>query len=377
MYKFFVLTFFYLLGFTVLVNANEREIANEVKRVITQILKDEKNYNELNKTILKSNEKINKKQILLDEIQQKKYILENELNNLKTEQKNVESNIVSLTVKKYSKSIAIKYAKEKSEKSIFDNEVYTILHSSINKEVSKYNEISIVLQNKISLDSKLIAKLNAAKKEYEKLLLVNKKQKRDQKRNLNLLRGKHKFYINKLEKMNKEKSKNLLNDISSIENPKVKDHISQNNEFLSAANDIKNKFNTILQYKQNEEKTIAPLKIYTIVEKFGIYYDSTSKVELFNKSISLQSAKRNAQVSSIFNGEISLIKKNDGRFKNIVIVKYDDGLNGIYSNLDEVSSQIFVGMKIKKGFNLGVVDNILIFQATKNNKYIDPEKLFK
>jgi len=368
MFKFFVLTFFYLIGFSVLVNANEREIANEVESVIKQILEDEKNYNKLDKIILKSNEKINKKQILIDEITQKKHRLEDELNNLETEQKNIELNIIALTVKKYSKSIAIKHAKKKSAKSIFDNEVYSILHSSINKEIIKYNDISIVLQNKISLESEWIEKLNASKQEHEKLLLVHEKLKRDQQRNLNLLRVKHKLYVSKLEKLNNQKSKNFT---------KTKNQLPQNNEFSSAANDIKNKFNSIVKSKQNKEKTISPLKSYTIVNKFGKYYDSTSKVELFNKSISIKSKERNAQVHTIFNGEISFIKKNDVRFKNIVIIKYADGLKGIYLNLDEVSTEIFVGMKIKKGFSLGIVDKILIFQATKNNRYIDPAKLFK
>ena len=79
----------------------------------------------------------------------------------------------------------------------------------------------------------------------------------------------------------------------------------------------------------------------------------------------------------MLDGKIFFIKRDAGRLKNIVIVKYANDLSVIYSNLDELSSKISVGKKVLKGYTLGRVDTTLILQATKNNRYINPEKLFK
>jgi len=124
-------------------------------------------------------------------------------------------------------------------------------------------------------------------------------------------------------------------------------------------------------------KTIAPLKSYTVVKKFGKYYDKVYKMELFNESVSLKPKKKNAKVFSIFKGKIVYAKKNSGLLDNVVIVKHRGGLHTIYSHLDKISPTLKVGKWIPKGYVVGRVSNILQFQATKNSKYIDPEKLFK
>ncbi|MEA3314739.1 MAG: peptidoglycan DD-metalloendopeptidase family protein, partial [Campylobacterota bacterium] len=124
-------------------------------------------------------------------------------------------------------------------------------------------------------------------------------------------------------------------------------------------------------------KTIAPLKDYTIVKKFGKYYDSVYNIELFNESISLKPKKTNSKVYNVFNGEIVYAKNNSGLLANVVIVKHSKGLHTIYSHLDKISPTLKVGKWIKKGYVVGRVNNILQFQATKNSRYIDPEKLFR
>ncbi len=389
MFKFLTLTF--ILGFSLMLNAQnissnkERDLANEVKVVIKQILKDERAYRKLDKLILKSNDKITKNQTLLDDMNEKKNLLEEELSDLQKEQKAVESNIITLTVKRYSKSMAIKYANKKSSKSIVDNEVYVILHNSIKKEVGKYNKISKVLTGKISSKIALIRKLNIFKKEQEKLILSNQKLKNTQEKNIKSLRKEHRFYVSKLEEMNKdqEKMKDILSDLSLVKsgkknkNSKVKNISPSGQEFESAVNDISKNSTSVVALGYKGKKTIAPFKRYEITSKFGKYYDKVYKAELFSKSVSLKTKSKNTRVRSMLDGKIFFIRKDAGRLKNIVIVEHDNGLNTIYSNLNTISSKIFTGKKVLKGSTLGRVDNTLILQATKNNRYINPEKLFK
>ena len=129
--------------------------------------------------------------------------------------------------------------------------------------------------------------------------------------------------------------------------------------------------------KYNGSKTIAPLKSYTITKKFGKYYDKVYKMELFNESISLKTKKQNAKVFSVFKGRIVYAKKNAGLLENVVIVKHNGNLHTIYSHLDKISPTLKVGKWIPKGYVVGRVNGTLLFQATKNNKYINPSKLIK
>ena len=125
------------------------------------------------------------------------------------------------------------------------------------------------------------------------------------------------------------------------------------------------------------KKTIAPLKSYTIVKKFGTYYDPVYKMKLFNESVSMKTKRANAKVFSVLKGKIVYAKKNAGLLDNVVIVKHKGNLHTIYSHLDKISPTLKVGKWIPKGYVVGRVNNILQFQATKNSKYIDPTKLFK
>lgn len=125
------------------------------------------------------------------------------------------------------------------------------------------------------------------------------------------------------------------------------------------------------------KKTIAPLKSYKIIKKFGKFYDPVYKIKLFNESISLKSKKPNAKVYSVLKGKVVYAKHDAGELGNVVIVKHNNGLHTIYSQLSDIPKTLRVGQWIKKGYVVGRVKDVLVFQATRNNKYLNPEKLFK
>ena len=64
-------------------------------------------------------------------------------------------------------------------------------------------------------------------------------------------------------------------------------------------------------------------------------------------------------------------------FENVVIIQHEDGLHTIYSHLDEISPTLVVGNGYNKVKVVGRVNNILLFQATKDASHIDPRDLFK
>jgi murein DD-endopeptidase MepM/ murein hydrolase activator NlpD len=125
------------------------------------------------------------------------------------------------------------------------------------------------------------------------------------------------------------------------------------------------------------KKTIAPLKSYKITKNFGKYYDKVYKMQLFNESVSLKTKKANAKVFNVLRGQVVYAKQNSGLLENVVIVKHKGNLHTIYSHLDKISPTLSVGKWIPKGYVVGRVNDTLMFQATKNSRYIDPVKLFK
>ena len=375
--RFFIITFVYLLGFSTAINAltkennKEKKIASQITITIKQILADEKAYKKLDKIILKANNKINQKQTLINQTKNKKALLDRELKNLNDVQKSVESKIIALTIKRYSKSIAIKYANKKSKKSIIDNEVYVLLFNSIKEEVSKYNEISKVLISKISSEQKIVSRLNTMRKEQENLIVNFKKLKIAQKENLKALRIKHTTYVSELE--NRNRNKKEINKISTDLSLTKTTSKNKSNKIQNLT-PKSNKVTRVSISGYNGIKTIPPFINYTTINKFGKYYDKIYKAELFNKSISLKTTKEKTPIHAIFDGEIIFIKED---IKSVIIIKHRDGLKTIYSNLDDILSDTYVGKKLLKGSILGTINDSLNLEATYDNKYIDPEKLFK
>lgn len=339
------------------------ELADEVSIVIEQIINIDEEHKKTEKKILLLNDKINKNQIVLDDMIEKKNILENDFANLLQRQKDIETSILSLTLKKYSKSIAIKYTNKKSSKSIIDNEVHRILRNSIKKEVLLYEENSILLKDKIALKLNLITELNDFKYKQKQLISSHRTLKRKQENSIKELRKKHEYYVTKLEEMNKIGTQGTENRIKSFKDTDIQKIISKG----------RNKAKLIYE-KMN---AIAPLSKYTITSKFGEYYDEAFHSELFNKSISLKPKKSKMIVQSMLKGKVLVIKKDTDYSKNIVVVQHSNNLHIIYANIDTLSSNIFIGKEVSKGTRLGHVTDHLILEVTHNNKYINPEKLFK
>ncbi|MDQ7068194.1 MAG: peptidoglycan DD-metalloendopeptidase family protein [Sulfurimonas sp.] len=123
-------------------------------------------------------------------------------------------------------------------------------------------------------------------------------------------------------------------------------------------------------------KTIAPLDSYTITKKYGTYTDPIYGIKIFNESISLKPKSRNAKVKTVFNGKVVYADKT-AVLNNIVIVEHKNGLHTIYANLSQISPNIKKGIKIKKGYTIGRVEDELVFEVTQKSYHINPIRLFK
>jgi len=123
-------------------------------------------------------------------------------------------------------------------------------------------------------------------------------------------------------------------------------------------------------------KTISPLKSARVVKSFGTYTDPIYKMKIFNESITLKSRNENAKVRNVLNGKVVFAGRNSMLGK-VIIVEHSNKLHTIYAGLSKISPLVKTGSRVKKGTIIGRVKRKLIFEATKNSKYINPLRLIR
>jgi murein DD-endopeptidase MepM/ murein hydrolase activator NlpD len=110
------------------------------------------------------------------------------------------------------------------------------------------------------------------------------------------------------------------------------------------------------------------------VKKFGPYTDPIYDIKIFNESVSLQPALKNAKVKTVLNGKVILAKETS-LLNNIVIIEHDAGMHTIYAHLSQIAPNITKGKRLKKGSIIGRVNDELMFEVTQQNYHIDPMQL--
>jgi septal ring factor EnvC (AmiA/AmiB activator) len=123
-------------------------------------------------------------------------------------------------------------------------------------------------------------------------------------------------------------------------------------------------------------KTIPPLERFRVVRRYGVYKDPVYDMVIANENVVLKPLEPNAKVRSVLNGEVVLVKRFP-HIKHMVIIKHPGNLHTIYANIDTISPFLKEGMRVKKGYILGRVNEKLLFEVTKNKAHIDPLELIR
>ena len=198
----------------------------------------------------------------------------------------------------------------------------------------------------------LLKKLNSEKKSYKKKLAQNLAQQDNIRNMLENLRF---SYSDKRVKVVKKEIKDDLNlDVRQIGTSYLKTKTT----------------------RYYGKKTIAPLDDFSVVKKFGTYFDPIYKIKIFNESVILQSKYQNARVKAVFNGKIVFVGDTP-MLDNVIIIKHKKGIHTVYGYLSKVAPTIKVGKNIKKGYVIGRVQDDLLFEVTKKDYHIDPLKVIK
>jgi murein DD-endopeptidase MepM/ murein hydrolase activator NlpD len=427
-----------LLFITIIVQAssiddkikNNKTILNKNKNVQN---KTEEKIQYLADQIRDQNEELRKLEqeinLVTKDIDQHKELLDTSKKNLTTlgikgkilqnQKKDYEEELINTIIEDYSSAVALKLANKNSMEELTQSEIYEILASEAKDNMLKIdNQYMQITQNKED-NEREIRKLNVyiEKREKKKKILNYLLNKHSE--SLDSIKEKHKLYQSELKTIIKKQNSltALLSTLDILKEKEIKRDEERRKRLielkkrreqkkLAEASKYNNKSNEVQQtqesvQKDNAEeidldvrilgsstkgvkigkyrgsKTIAPLKSYSILKKFGKYYDPVYKIKLFNESILLKTNDPNAKVFAVFDGKVVYSKQNSGMLENLVIIQHRNGLYTIYSHLDQISPTIKVGKWIKKGYVVGRVDETLTFEAIVNNKYIDPEDLFQ
>ncbi len=394
-------------------NSKKMKTSLKIETLAKQIKMQNSKLAILEAEIININKDIKEHQNLLDNSKKDLDNLKKKSSNLINEKNSNEEQIVNTIIENFISSIAIKLAREDSEKELIDNAIYTLLSQHSKDQILKLNNNYETITLNKKENEKQINKINEyinermTKKKKLNTLIINHGK------SLKSLEVKHEIYQKELKKVIKQQQNlaSLLEELNILKDKELKkEKIAREKEqkrllalqkqreekkqkqISKTKDQLQNNFAQNIDLdvrmlgsstkgvkisKYNGQKTISPLKNFEVLKKFGKYYDPVYKIQLFNESIVLKTKIPKAKVYSIFNGKIVYAKKNAGMLENVVIVQHKNGLHTIYSHLDEIAPTLKVGKWIKKGYVIGRVNDSLTFQATKNSFHINPEDLFR
>jgi murein DD-endopeptidase MepM/ murein hydrolase activator NlpD len=390
----------------------------KIKELAQKIDSQNKDLEKLEKDISSIDKDIKKHAKLLKQSENKLQNLKEKSTYLKEKKNKNESQIVDTIIQDFTSSIALNLASKANLKEMVDKEVYTILSENSKYEISKLDNNYEQVTSNANKNKKTINKISNYIQEREKTKKTLNNLKRKHSSSLGNLEIQHRLYQQELKKVvsQQESLKDLLGQLNILKKKEIqkerkrKEKLAQlrfekkkvakkkvtkksTSPVATTAKELSQSFENdldlndvrkigsstsgikITRYKGS--KTIAPLKNFDVVKKFGTYYDPVYKIKLFNESIVLKTKRPKAKVVTILNGKIVYAKKNAGMLENVVIVQHRNGLHTIYSHLDEIAPTLRVGKWVKKGYVVGRVNDSLMFQATKNSYHINPKDLFK
>ena len=367
-----------------------QQLANEINSQNSTLTNIQMQIVTLNKLIAGNKSSIEEASVEVIALQQSA----EQITKTKQEQENRFSQII---IEEFASSKAKELKNTQTKEDVITNEVYELLNTVTSEELKKLDEAyTLVNQNKNSQEARITEvkghlKQNSTKK--EQLAALEKAQLQS----IGSLEKKHIAYQNQLAKTQETQKKltsilkqlNILKSQQVVVKSEPKKQTRKN--FLDDLNETQKQEYKIVSPKinvdvkkigsstgeikiagYNGQKTIAPLKNFSIVKRFGKYYDDVYNMEFFNESVTLAAREADSKVYSVLPGKVIYEKKNQSILDNVVIISHPNGLHTIYSHLDQISPTITTGKYIEGGYVIGRVSGSLIFQATQNNAFIDP-----
>lgn len=319
---------------------------------------------------------------------------------LLAEQKRIETALLAIISKRFAYDLIVPKNYIESEESIISAEIlnsltkdsqnqvnkiakdYSKTINSIKSQTDKISAIKLDLAEFRSKQNKLIALQTKQKKDLAKL----KSDKDSYEKELSVIQAEQDELRKTLEKLaiiakNEEEEKARAQQKAKLEEAKKAKNneksASQTSSKTTAKNDVRqigSSYQMSRVKRYTGAKTIAPLEKFTLKQAFGDYTDPIYKIKIFNESVVLRSAFRDAVVKNVLDGKVVFAKETP-LLQKVVIVENKDGIHTIYAHLSKIAPTIKVGARLKKGYVIGRVEQDLTFEVTQKNYHINPMEL--
>lgn len=369
----------------------------KIKKLATEINNQQRILDNIQAAMIHLNSAIASNETAIDEASLEMQTLEKTAEEVTRQKSEKETRFAQIIVENFASSKAKDLANKRTKEDVISSEIYAVLGDVVKSEITQLDsEYEFLNQNKLQKEvrikevkitlnennskksnlSKLeksqlesIEKLESKHIEYQNQLAKNQQTQMQLSsilKQLNILKSQEVVVKKEPSKTNK---RSIFEDMNSSEKTKYK-IVSPNinvdvKKIGSSTGDIK-----IAKY--SGAKTIAPLKNFSVIKRFGKYYDDVYNMEFFNESITLATKEQDSKVVSVLPGKVIYEKKNQSILDNVVIIQHPNGLHTIYSHLDKISPTISTGKYLEGGYTIGRVSGNLVFQVTQNNAFIDP-----
>ena len=317
---------------------------------------------------------------------------------LVAEQKRIEASLLAIISKRFAYDLIVPKNYIESEESIISAEILNSLtkdsQNQVNKIAKDYSKTINSIKSQTDKISAIKLDLAEFRSKQNKLIALQTKQKKDlaqlksdkdsYEKELSAIQADQEELRKTLEKLaiiakNEEEEKARAQQKAKLEEAKK----AKNNEKLAsqsqktAKNDVR-QVGSSYQMSQVKRytgaKTIAPLEKFTLKQAFGDYTDPIYKIKIFNESVVLRSAFRDAVVKNVLDGKVVFAKETP-LLQKVVSVENKDGIHTIYAHLSKIAPTIKVGARLKKGYVIGRVERDLTVEVTQKNYHINPMEL--
>ena len=386
----------------------QKQLNQQLFKIAKSILKAEKDNKKLARILkeLTKDKAVNEDKYTV--AKKKINAFEGKINSLDKTIKKQNEHFVSLLIDQFSLMIVMDKIEKKTIDSVVMREIYetykeknvqdlNTLKSEISKSLKKKKEV-LGYQKKIKRSISKISKKREAyrkkKAEKEKLLKKLALDESAYRKNIKELMRKQSMIRSTLAKLNIIRTEEISKERAlerereaeinrratartAARESDTQGHVSAksftNNERVKQ---VGSSYHRNKIYRYRGAKTISPLKRARVVKSFGTYIDPIYKMKIFNESVTLKAPGRDAKVRNVLNGKVVFAGQNSMLGK-VIVIAHGGKLHTVYAGLSRISPIIKVNSRVKKGAVIGKVKRKLIFEATKNSKYINPVRLIR
>lgn len=369
------------------INAKLKNLGANINDKNAKIKELEHQINALNANINKNQRNYENQERIFKETSAKQEALNNRLSVLQGE-------LIDRVLKDMAIIMMLNQKEPLSEDAIISEEVLKSLSDLAKRDI----EAIIKEQARVQRD----LDISKARIENAKKIITAQIKKREilqtaistQQNLINKMSSELQSYDNELKRLDKERTgiQKILVDLNILKKKELQEQERKRKELLAQkkvdsapkkspnltiapleVRQIGSSYRNVRTAKYNGAKTIAPLKNYTILTKYGPYFDPVYKMRVFNEFITF-GVKSRASVLAVLDGKV-VFAKSTPVLKKVVILEHKNGIHTIYSYLDEIPRNISVNASVKKGATIAFVGEKLHFEVTQRDKHIDPLQL--